>query len=68
MRTQGSLLFVLRSSNNLRRIASAVGRFLPFVLVILLTFERPLMGKADVQVLVSENSLGNDRFAPDSGR
>jgi hypothetical protein len=33
----------------------------------LMRFERPLLGKADVRILIFEKSLRNDRFAPDSG-
>jgi hypothetical protein len=29
--------------------------------------ERPLSGKADVQILIFEKSLPNFRFTPDSG-
>ena len=31
-------------------------------------FEQPLSGKADIQILVSEKSLRNGRYALDSGR
>jgi hypothetical protein len=47
---------------------SGPGRLRPVRLLISTTFERPLSGKADVQILVIENSLRNDRYTPDSGQ
>ncbi len=45
---------------------SAVGRKLPLITSIFKQIERPLSGKADIQILVSEKSLRNDRYAPES--
>ena len=49
------------------QLASASGRKRPLKTAVLERFERPLSGKADVQILVSEKSLRNDRFTPGSG-
>jgi hypothetical protein len=46
---------------------SVIGRKRPFISHSFQEFERPLSGKADVQILIFEKSSGNDRFARDSG-
>jgi hypothetical protein len=35
--------------------------------MLFIEFERPLSGKADVQILVFEERLLNDRYTPGSG-
>ena len=47
---------------------AASGRKRPVIFEILVAFERPLSGKADVQILALEISLPSDRYTRDSGR
>ncbi len=46
---------------------TAIGRKLPLTTSIFKQIERPLSGKADVQILDFEKSLRNDRYAHGSG-
>ena len=47
---------------------SALGRQRPFISMVFAVTERPLPVKADVQILLFEKLLGNDRFTLHSGR
>ncbi len=47
---------------------SAFGRKRPVRLLISMTFERPLSGKAVIQGLATLKSLRNGRFTPGTGR
>ena len=48
-------------------MTTAPGRLRAFISVIFAVPERPLSGKADVQILDFEKSLRNDRYAHGSG-
>jgi hypothetical protein len=47
---------------------AAYGQKRPVRLLISMTFERPLLGKADIQGLATLKSLRNGRFTPGTGR
>jgi hypothetical protein len=46
---------------------TASGRKLPLKTLVFQQSERPLLGKADIQIRIFEKTLRNDRYTPDSG-
>jgi hypothetical protein len=46
---------------------TAIGRSLPVVFPVIRRSERPLLSKADIQILILKNPQLNGRIAPGSG-
>jgi hypothetical protein len=46
---------------------TASGRLRPVKSSFFQQSERPLSGKADIQILIFDKTLRNDRYTPDSG-